>query len=733
MSENEMTYRDLFLKKEYRSSQDNIVRDFYIPILQCSTVYKRAVGFFSSSSFAEIAKGIISFIQNNGYTQLVASPILSPDDIEAMKKGYELRNKIVKNAILRTLIVSDDYFESERLNLLANLIADNKLDIKIALTEDDTNFGMYHEKMGIFCDNDGNKIAFSGSMNESSTAFNTNYETTDVFCNWISEEENERVIAKEEAFSRIWNNTEKYITIIDFPELKEEIINRYKKHPPNFNIDTEEEKNNNFNQAKSKYPSVPENIKLHDYQCSAIDNWIKNGYRGIFDMATGTGKTLTGLGAVTRLSQDLHHHLAVIIVCPYQHLVEQWVEDIEKFNIKPIIGYSASSQKDWLRKLETSIFNHKLKVQNNTFFCFVCTNATFATEKVQKLLVKIKGDSLLLIDEAHNFGAERLSKLLLERYNYRLALSATIDRHNDEDGTSKLYDFFGNKCIEYTLERAIAEKKLTRYKYYPIITLLNDDELSNYLQISSEISKYILKSKKGKVRLSEKGKILALRRARLIAGASEKLTKLAEYITPYIHDNHILVYCGATNILQTNKDESDTDENDIRQIDAVSDLLGNKMNMSVSHFTSREDITERKKLKEKFAIGTDLQALIAIKCLDEGVNIPAIKTAFILASTTNPKEYIQRRGRVLRLSKGKDFAVIYDFITLPRPIEKVSSLTDNQLRRELTLVKNELTRASEFARIAMNMAEAEKIIDSIKNAYSIDDYAINLEEEYGYV
>ncbi len=235
-----MAYRDLALKKEYRSSQDNIVHDFYIPILQYSTVYKRAVGFFSSSSFAEISRGIVSLIQNNGYIQLVASPLLSPDDIEAIKKGYELRNEIVKNAILRTLIVSDDYFESERLNLLANLIADNKLDIKIALTEDDTNFGMYHEKMGIFCDNDGNKIAFSGSMNESSNAFYNNYEAIDVFCNWMSEEENERVIAKENTFSRIWNNTEKNITIIDFPELKEEIINRYKKHSPNFNIDGEE-------------------------------------------------------------------------------------------------------------------------------------------------------------------------------------------------------------------------------------------------------------------------------------------------------------------------------------------------------------------------------------------------------------------------------------------------------------------------------------------------------------
>jgi len=732
-----MTFRDIHIKQEYRSPHDNIVSDFYIPILKHATSYKRAVGFFSSSALNDISKGISFLVQNNGIVQIVASPYLSDEDIESIRKGYNLRNEIIKKAIIKTLTYSDNYFEQERLNLLANLIADSKLDIKIAITEEASSFGMYHEKMGIFSDNDGNKIAFSGSMNESSNAFFSNYESIDVFCNWVSQEEKERVKAKAEAFSRIWNNTEENITIVDFPELKDEIINRYKKHPPNFNIDTEEEihfqSGGLMQQSLNKYPSIPSDVKLHCYQWSAIDKWVENNYRGIFDMATGTGKTLTGLGAVTRLSQDLSHSLAVIIVCPYQHLVEQWVEDIERFNIKPIIGYSASSQKDWLHRLKTAIFNHKLKVKNHDFFCFICTNATFSTQKVQTLLEKISGNILLLVDEAHNFGAERLSKLLSEKYNFRLALSATIDRHNDEDGTTKLYKYFGNKCIEYTLDRAIAEKKLTRYKYYPIITTLNDDEISVYTDLSYEISKCINKTENGKVKLNEKGKILAMQRARLVAGAVDKLTKLAEYIKPFINDKHILVYCGATNILQNDKDESDTDEADLRQIDAVSILLGNTLKMNVSHFTSREDISERERLKQEFAKGINLQALIAIKCLDEGVNIPAIKTAFILASTTNPKEYIQRRGRVLRLSEGKDFAVIYDFLALPRPINRVSSLTDEQVRREITLVKNELTRAEEFARIAMNMAEANNTIDSIKRAYSINDYSINLEEEYGYV
>jgi superfamily II DNA or RNA helicase len=234
------------------------------------------------------------------------------------------------------------------------------------------------------------------------------------------------------------------------------------------------------------------------------------------------------------------------------------------------------------------------------------------------------------------------------------------------------------------------------------------------------------------MKLNERGKRIALRRARLVAGIEDKLIKLSEHIRSYVSDKHLLIYCGATTVLQNDRDRSDTSEDDLRQIDAVTELLGNMLNMKVSQFTSKEDITEREVLKREFASGDNLQALIAIKCLDEGVNIPAIKTAFILASTTNPKEYIQRRGRVLRLYPGKEYAEIYDFLALPRPLDEVSSLTDEQVKREMTLVKNELARAEEFARLAMNMGEAEQVIDAIKDAYSINDYEITFEEDYDY-
>jgi len=733
-----VSFQELDIKNEYRSLLDSVAKDFYIPLLSKAVKYQRAVGFFSSSCLVEISKGISELAKNGGKIQLVASPYLSDEDIEAIKSGYAMRDQVVKDAVRREMTEGKTPFEKARLNLLANLISDGVLDIKIAFTEDSDRMGMYHEKMGIITDAEGNRVAFAGSMNESATAMTLNYETIDVFCSWKGEED--RVVAKENAFASIWNDTEPNIKIIEFPELKQEIIEKYKRSVPDFEIDKKEYSpdidtvlHTDLGIYTEYGPKFPEWFKLHDYQDEAITEWQKRDYRGIFDMATGTGKTYTGLGALTTLSKNIDHKLAAIIVCPYQHLVEQWVEDILKFNIEPIIGYSESSQKDWQKRLKDAIRDQKLKVRGKEFFCFICTNATFSSDYVQTQLAKIKSDTLLMVDEAHNFGAPYLSCLLFDNYKYRLALSATLERHNDEEGTAKLYDFFGEKCIEYTLDRAIEEKKLTKYKYYPIVVTLTEEELEAYDNLSYEIGKCIMKGKNGKMKLSSRGERLALQRSRIVAGARNKVTMLEEVIQPYIHDKHILVYCGATKGLEQNQDRSDVDSEDIRQIDIVTDLLGNKLGMDVSQFTSKESVEEREILKREFSAGDTLKVLIAIKCLDEGVNIPKIKTAFILASTTNPKEYIQRRGRVLRLAEGKEYAEIYDFITLPYGIEEVTSLTSAQVKRNSTLVKNELRRAEEFSRIAVNMVESASLIDEIKDAYGIQELNWSSEEEdYGY-
>ena len=529
------------------------------------------------------------------------------------------------------------------------------------------------------------------------------------------------------AFEKIWNNEEKDIKILKFPELKKEILERYYKGDKSISEILEAQ------EPKIKYaintPQMPEEVQLYEYQLDAIKKWRENKFRGIFDMATGAGKTFTGLGAICELSKFLEDNLFVIIVCPYQHLVEQWVEDIKKFNIKPIIGYSASPQRDWKDRLKRSIKKQNLKLDK--FCCFICTNATFSSNDVQDSLDMINGDKLLVVDEAHNFGSLRLQKTLNDSYKYRLALSATLERHNDTLGTEKLYEFFEKKVIEYDLERAIKEGKLTPYKYYPILVYLDEEELEEYRNLSYEICKHIIE-KDGKKRLDPYGEILAIERSRLIAGAKGKLTKLKEVITPYKDDNYMLVYCGATNVLNPENDSSDTDNGDVRQIDAVIQILGNQLNMKVGKFTSNETIEERKEIKNAFE-NRDLQGLVAIKCLDEGVNIPNIKTAFILASTTNPKEYIQRRGRVLRKSKNidKEYAEIYDFVTLPRSLDAIQYLTLEQMKIEIPLVRKELVRIEEFGRLAMNSIDSRELIFKIKDAYKDNIQYLEEEEKYG--
>lgn len=467
---------------------------------------------------------------------------------------------------------------------------------------------------------------------------------------------------------------------------------------------------------KRGVPCLPDGVILHDYQKEAIENWAGHNYCGIFDMATGTGKTFTGLGAIVRLFTD-KKRLAVWIVCPYQHLVEQWVQDIRKFHIYPVIGYSASRQRDWRKRLEDEILDFNRGIAD--FFCFITTNATFATPFVQEQLGKLGKDTLLLVDEAHNFGASRLSQTLNENIQYRLALSATLERHGDPQGTKLLHHYFGEKCIEYDLERAIREGKLTPYYYYPKVVYLTTEELDGYRELSKQIAKQCHTAKDGSVELSERGKRLLIERSRIVAGAAGKIELLEELMRQYKNDSHILVYCGAAREYNPSKDASGRDREGERQIVAVSKMLGHDLGMKVVHFTSAESIKERERIKEQFSKAEPYQAIVAIKCLDEGVNIPSIKTAFILASSTNPKEYIQRRGRVLRRAPGKYNATIYDFVTLPRPLSRVNDSAEAG-KADLGLVKKEITRMREFGELSKNPSEADRLVKELTDVYGLN-------------
>lgn len=697
-----MSFKDLTLKKMYRSKKCNIINEFFVPVLNESVEYKRAVGFFSSSALYQLAEGISGLVKNGGKIRIIASPRLTAEDALAIKEGYDLR-EIVEKRILEDFEAPKNQRKKNQLNMLANLIADGKLDIKIAFMKDDE---LYHEKLGIARDLYGNLIAINGSINETGSAMSKNFESFDVFNNWSNEENVERTQLIADSFNNLWHDLDDCVDVIPFPKLAVKKFEKYKEYPMEQVIQFEETYKNKTNE--NPLFRAPENIDFYDYQEEAVSNWMDNNAVGIFDMATGSGKTYTGLYALSELSLKLQDQLAVVIVVPYQHLVEQWVEDINNFGVEPIVAYS--SYPKWKEKFDDAVNAYNVKVKRN--FCIITTTSTFSTEKFQSILGRIKKNLCFVADEAHNLGAKRISLLLPENAKYRLALSATIERHRDEQGTQVLRNYFGETCQSFTLKDAIDRGFLTEYYYYPIVVNLNSEELEQFIDISHKIIKLGGASQEN-CESNPTIERLLLQRARIVAGAHNKVEKLLEAIKPYQTDSHILVYCGATKYDRNDID----DESQVKQITEVTKKLYEKYGFKVRKFTSDENKYERQEIKQMFAEGKDLQVITAIKCLDEGVNIPAIKTAFIMASSTNPKEYIQRRGRVLRKFDGKAYAEIYDFITIPRPLEDISCVDSNERKIELGLVKKELVRMMDFAETANNPKDTDELRETLLDSY----------------
>ena len=466
---------------------------------------------------------------------------------------------------------------------------------------------------------------------------------------------------------------------------------------------------------KHTFPHIPEWLKLRFYQEQAIENWKRNRCRGIFKMATGTGKTKTALSAAVALLEACRKSpqkpsLAIVIICPYNHLVTQWAEDCEEFGIDYLRCFG--SRHSWMTQAEQMVTALKLKSEDVKYACFITSNASFALEPFQKILHALGNNILVIADEAHNMGAEKQIAALPEHAKYRIALSATPERWFDEEGTSAIQEYFGETVIEFGLKEALDAGCLTPYQYHPIIVEFTDEEADRYIDISKQLSQlYLIPGEKRKSSIQEKIKKLLLQRARLQASAQNKTIRLFEIIREkYLQETHLLIYCGDGRV------ETPDDDN-LRQIEYVVKTLGNELGIKAHPFTSEEDIKTRNKIRERFATG-DLQALVAIRCLDEGVDIPATKTAFILASSTNPRQFIQRRGRVLRLSPKthKEFATIYDFIViLPQ------YLSYGDFKTERLLLKKELARVNEFANLAKNKHEANAELQELKMNYNLLD------------
>lgn len=660
-----MNYKQLTIESSYISKGDNNIADSFLnPVLRYTKEYKRSVGFFSSSVLEITMNGIMELAKNGGKFKLIVSPQLSEEDFQAIKLGYDRRNKIITENFSLQFNEEIDILSNNSLQMLCDLIEKNILDIKIAITN---NNGIYHDKLGILKDFFGNTLVFYGSANSTYCGYRNNYEKIRIAKSWESGF-NEIVEEEEKEFDMLWENKNPYVEVYDYTVVA---------------------KNNIINIISKRKSKKGNEIILRDYQEEAIKSWVNNDYKGFYIMATGTGKTWTAIFSAKKLLEKFS--AMIVIVAPYKHLIKQWAEDIKKVFDNAIIILVSSENKDWSDEIINAIV--KSNYDEGKQIIIISTIKSFYIDKFDKSINKYKGDKLLIVDEAHRFT--KRDEILITKYKYMLGLSATPFSGKTEIKGKELMEFFGGQVFSLPIEEALKRGFLVPYKYNPIIVSATEDEEENFKKYSKIITTCF---KNGKCINKDLFTRIYKKRLRLISMSQEKQNNLNNIIKSIYEKDHFIVYCGDGHLFD------DDTGNEVRHIESVQKILS-KNGYKSSRFTAKENIDERMKLVEHFNTG-DISVLTAIRCLDEGINIPSIKSALILSSNDDYREFVQRRGRILRLYEGKEKAIIYDVIALPsRQLSKWAEI--------------ELRRYYEYAKLAENWENLKEEFFGILSSYSL--------------
>lgn len=682
-----MNFKDLNLKPRYSSSEENLLEELWIPLLSKSTLYKRGVGYFRSDYLSFAARGLIKFVENGGKAMMICGLEFTSEDIKTIEESYVERKRLVEEK-LRTEITKPLYgIEKNSIEILAWMIKKGYLDIKVATKK--TGTGIFHSKFGICLDKFNNVITFEGSANETIGGLIGNRESLSLDVSWNNDPwSQQRIKDIETDFDRLWANVDNDYEIMEFPEA---VRNYIIKTAPD-ELPSEEP----FHSLSifSSNDNQDSRIKLREYQIKCIDAWLKAGARGMIEMATGTGKTYTSIASIYYLIKKLDlQKLCIVITCPYTHLVDQWERSLIDFGYKSILAYS--DEKNWKRKLANSIIYMNDGLVNQVVV--VTTHDTFSSESFIHMIKSINIPVLLIADEVHAVGSEIRSQGLINQYQYRMGLSATPERYFDDEGTSSLYKFFGKTVMEFSLKDAIDRNFLVPYYYYPSYVELTNEELLDYRKLTKKIAINWIESKNDfeKERLLN---LLKIQRQRIVVNASEKLVRLRELLLLIRNTlDHCLIYCSDV------------------QIDSVQNLLNN-LSIVNQKITFREDVETRNDFLRKFDQGI-YKVIVAINVLDEGVDIPSTRMAIILASSGNPKQYIQRRGRILRKYPGKVNAEIYDILVIPQVI--ITNDDDPLSTIEQKIIQRELRRHEDMAALSINYEVTKKEIETIKKKYHI--------------
>lgn len=732
------------------------VLDIYYRTLCNSKTWDLALGYWSLSALKLLAYPLSKFIiKNGGKIRLYCNEAISERDYHLMtQSNYNLdQTRLFKDLAKMTEALeggNNDLFN----NCISYLIHNDLLEIKVLIKKENTR-GISHQKNSIFSDSHQNTVVLSGSANASEQAFLFNREDTNAFCSfWNEESVTNNINVTIDEFENTFNKGDEEWKIyeIESEELKEKLnkigfrkidksslendaIKHIKKNYRNFSLEIQKEISDELLVLNNE-PHFPIfNGKIsnpRDYQIKAYNEWINNDFKGIFAMATGTGKTLTSLNVLLEQYKTNGYYNAIILV-PTQILVNQWVDECKKFNFKNVF---TTYNSNWTSRLKDILLDKRLGVNSN--FIFISTYASYNGNKFQQILNNFKCTSTILIaDEAHNLGTKRSISNYLHGIKKRIGLSATPNRNFDESGTNEIEKYFNsfspNHTFCFSMIDAIKNKYLTPYYYYPKFIKLNEPEMEAYAKYSERLLKFF-DFEKGTYR--EEASNLLIQRKRIIHQAANKKLKLLEILNDINDEDfkHTIVYVPEGFEPDYSENDSSTlDDEDLRIIDDYNSTI-KSLGIRTHQVIGGMGINERKKILDQFDKGL-IQVLTAMKTLDEGVDIPATKCAIFCASTGNPRQFIQRRGRILRRSKGKDLATVYDLIVEPNdpsfwdyyPKDKKEKLQ----KMEINIFRNELNRVANFLYACKNLPDLHlrenedisKLID-LTELYNLDIFKL---------
>jgi superfamily II DNA or RNA helicase len=734
--------------RDYKTGSEDEPLQFYLDGLTNSIEFNMLLGYFSSSAINLLSVGFATFISKGGKMRMVINHLLSSKDKEAINKVEESNTNDLKVFDLTDSSILHRYLDEYDIHFfecLTYLISQKRIEIKVIKPKNGK--GIAHYKSGVFSDGENN-IGYKASCNFTLYGLSENLEELEAFLSWENGRSNKLIKKQLKIIDDYFNEKDEDVDYLPTKDIEVVLKDRFGNKDINELLVQEEQllkKKQNLMSSNSKIkktisnifdkieielkkPKFPYSEGPRDYQIEAYNNWVNNNRRGLFAMATGTGKTLTSLNCILE-DFKLSNFYKFIVLVPTTALAKQWIEEAnKKFNYQNTI-LCCSENHNW--KSEVTNLGKIILFGRDINYAIITTYATFKGIRFQTMLKEYFTDDYnkmtLIADEAHNFGSQGFLKVIPNFINKRIGLSATPERQFDENGNKLLNAFFScsdeKYTFEYNMKTAIDNGILCKYYYYPIIVNLEIDEQENYLKISKELMKYI-DFETGKYRESEYVNNLLIKRKNIIHKAKNKLNALISIINKIGKENFKKAFIYVPEGIEFDSSENEFIPHEFEN--ETSKIIDNYLIEIYNHFQTKMakftgETNNRDQILNQFKEG-QLDALLAMKCLDEGVDVPQTKYAVFCSSTGNPRQYIQRRGRVLRTHKEKEFAIIYDLIV--KPFLSHTNTDETLTKMEKNIFISELRRLVNFAVLSENKDQSLKDLETLCYNLEIDIYEL---------